>query len=167
LDEFTADNAEAKQDRSSIARGHDLLVQITGGVLPNAPFTSIILGLLARSAQFIKCASGTSFLVTLSASEVDGLRRQISGCWNLQGLNPNQMRGMVVRLNIVVRPDRSVQSVTTIDQARKRSDPFFGLVAERAEIAVKTCGQLNLPPDKYDLWKEMIMSFRPEDAIRG
>ena len=31
LDEFTADNIESRQDRSSIARGPDLLVQITGG----------------------------------------------------------------------------------------------------------------------------------------
>src|SRR5687768_7286027 len=37
LDEFAASSTEDEQDRSSIARGHELLVQITGGVLPNAP----------------------------------------------------------------------------------------------------------------------------------
>src|SRR5688572_22147258 len=31
LDEIVADNVEAKEDRAAIARGHDLLVQITGG----------------------------------------------------------------------------------------------------------------------------------------
>ena len=54
LDEITADAVESKQDRSSIARGHDLLVHITGGVLPNPSVMSMILGLLARSAQVVK-----------------------------------------------------------------------------------------------------------------
>ncbi len=103
----------------------------------------------------------------LTANEVNGLRSQISGCWNLQGLDPGKVRGMNVTLNIVVRPDRTVESVTTIDQTRKASDPIFGLVAERAELAVKTCGPLKLPRDKYSLWREINMSFRPEDAIKG
>ena len=83
LDEFTADNVEAQQDRSSIARGHELLVQITGGVLPNAPFTSIILGLLARSAQFIKCASGTSFLPRMFAHSLYSAQPKLGACLEL------------------------------------------------------------------------------------
>src|SRR5688572_11432543 len=83
LDEFTADNIESKQDRSSVARGADLLVQITGGVLPNAPFTSIILGLLARSAQFIKCATGTSFLPRMFAHSLYSVQPKLGACLEL------------------------------------------------------------------------------------
>src|SRR5205823_5515647 len=53
----------------------EFLVHITGGCLPNPVFMSIILGLLVRSAQFVKCARGTSFLPRLFAHslyETDG-----------------------------------------------------------------------------------------------
>ena len=83
LDEVAASSAEAEQDRSSIARGHELLAQITGGVLPNAPFTSIILGLLARSAQFIKCASGTSFLPRMFAHSLYSAQPKLGACLEL------------------------------------------------------------------------------------
>jgi hypothetical protein len=83
LDQFTANNVEARQDRSSITRGPELLVQITGGVLPNAPSTSIILGLLARSAQFIKCASGTSFLPRMFAHSLYSAQPKLGACLEL------------------------------------------------------------------------------------
>ena len=83
LDEFTADNIESRQDRSSIARGPDLLVQITGGVLPNPVITSMILGLLARSAQFIKCATGTSFLPRMFAHSLYSAQPKLGACLEL------------------------------------------------------------------------------------
>jgi hypothetical protein len=83
LDEFTSDTIESQQDRSSIARGPDLLVQITGGLLPNAPITSIILGLLARSAQFIKCATGTSFLPRMFAHSLYSAHPKLGACLEL------------------------------------------------------------------------------------
>ena len=83
LDEFTANNIESQQDRHSIARGPDLLVQITGGLLPNAVITNIILGLLARSAQFIKCASSTSFLPRMFAHSLYSAQPKLGACLEL------------------------------------------------------------------------------------
>lgn len=80
LDEIVADGVETKQDRSSMVRGHDLLVQITGGVLPNGPVMSMILGLLARSAQFIKCASGTSYLLRMFAHSLYAMQPKLGAC---------------------------------------------------------------------------------------
>ncbi|EEF58797.1 acyl-CoA reductase [Pedosphaera parvula] len=75
LDEPCATNEELKAQRAAMVTGPELLVHITGGCLPNPVLTSIILGLLVRSAQFVKCASGTSFLPRLFAHslyEADG-----------------------------------------------------------------------------------------------
>lgn len=75
LDEFSATNADHAAGRFALCTGPELLVHITGGCLPNPVFTSIILGVLLRSAQFIKCARGTSFLPRLFAHslyEADG-----------------------------------------------------------------------------------------------
>ena len=83
LDEIVADSTEAKEDRGSIVRGHDLLVHITGGVLPNAPIMSIILGLLAQSAQFVKCASGTSFIPRMFAHSLYAVQPKLGACLEL------------------------------------------------------------------------------------
>jgi len=80
LDEVVADEIERKEDRSSIAHGPELLVHFTGGVLPNAPFMSIILGLLARSAQFVKCASGTAFLPRMFAHSLYSIQPKLGAC---------------------------------------------------------------------------------------
>ena len=74
---------------------------------------------------------------------------------------------MVVRLRIQVRPDRMVQEVSIQDDGRMAADPTFRAVAESARRAVDRCSPLQLPPDKYAVWREIEMSFYPEDAISG
>ena len=74
---------------------------------------------------------------------------------------------MVVQLRIQVRPDRTVYGVTIEDQARLNRDAKFRAVAESARRAVEACSPLHLPPDKYALWRDIILNFHPEDAITG
>jgi hypothetical protein len=80
LDEFAASEIERKQNRSSVARGPDLLVHITGGVLPNPTLTSMILGLLVRSAQLVKCARGTSFIPRMFAHSLYSAHPKLGAC---------------------------------------------------------------------------------------
>ena len=102
----------------------------------------------------------------LTFSEVDALRRQIGGCWTLP-VGADRIEGMVVRLRIQVRPDRTVQQVSIQDGARMAADPTFRAVAESARRAVDRCSPLQLPPGKYTIWRDIVMSFYPEDAISG
>lgn len=53
--------AEEAHQRMSMVSGPELLVHIASGGLPNPVFTSMMLGFLCRSAQFVKCASGSTF----------------------------------------------------------------------------------------------------------
>ena len=80
LDEPCATNEELKAQRAAIATGPEFLVHITGGCLPNPVFTSIILGLLVRSSQFVKCASGTSFLPRLFAHSLYDADAKLGAC---------------------------------------------------------------------------------------
>jgi hypothetical protein len=73
----------------------------------------------------------------------------------------------VVQLRIQVRPNRTVYGVTIEDQGRLNRDTKFRAVAESARRAVEGCSPLSLPPDKYALWRDIIMNFYPEDAISG
>jgi hypothetical protein len=102
----------------------------------------------------------------LSIGEVDALRRQIGRCWTLP-VGIDGVEDMVVQLRIQLRPDRTVQMVTIHDQGRLSRDARFRAVAESARRAVDKCSPLNLPPDKYAVWREIDMKFYPEDAISG
>ncbi len=80
LDQLAANEDETRADRVSLAHGPELLVHVTAGRLPNPPLMSLILGLLARSAQFMKCASGTSLLPRLFAHSLREIEAKLAAC---------------------------------------------------------------------------------------
>jgi hypothetical protein len=77
LDRFSTDRAS---NTAALARGPELLVHITAGNIPNPALFSIVLGLLARSAQFVKCARGTSLLPRLFAHSIYEVEPKIASC---------------------------------------------------------------------------------------
>lgn len=78
LERPLATGSETDEGRRALAQGPELLVHITGGVLPNPAITSLMLGLLTRSAQFMKCARGTSLLPRLFAHSLRELAPKIA-----------------------------------------------------------------------------------------
>jgi hypothetical protein len=67
LDDFGAGSAEHRTGRTSLAVGPELLVHLTAGNLPNPALFSMILGLITRSAQIVKCPRDASLLPRLFA----------------------------------------------------------------------------------------------------
>ena len=80
LDKFMASLAEETAGRAALARGPELLAHIAAGNIPNPTLTSIVLGMLTRSAQFVKCARGASFLPRLFAHSIYDADKKIGGC---------------------------------------------------------------------------------------
>ena len=80
LDTIAATPAEQKRNRASLAVGPELIAHITGGSIPNPALTSIVLGLLTRSAQFVKCASGTSFFPRMFAHSIYDADPKLGAC---------------------------------------------------------------------------------------
>lgn len=80
LDQIVSSEAEFHGTRGSTAIGPELLVHITGGVLPNPTLLSIVLGLLVRSAQFVKCASGSSFFPRLFGHSLYLRESKLASC---------------------------------------------------------------------------------------
>ena len=62
LDDFFAGADESDPRRTALARGPELLAHVAPGNLPVPVLMEMVLGLLARSAQFVKCASRAAFL---------------------------------------------------------------------------------------------------------
>ncbi len=83
LDHPVSSDAETRTGRKGFVVGPELVTHVTGGVLPNPVITSMILGFLVRSAQFIKCARGTSFLPRLFAHSVYETDPKLGACLEL------------------------------------------------------------------------------------
>lgn len=64
-------------------RGPELLAHVAAGNLPNPALMSLTLGLLTRSAQFMKCASGAAFLPRLFAHSLYEADRKLGACLEL------------------------------------------------------------------------------------
>jgi len=60
--------------------GPEFLVHIAAGNIPNPVLMSIVLGLLTRSAQFVKCASGAAFLPRLFAHSLYDADPKLGTC---------------------------------------------------------------------------------------
>jgi len=63
-----------------MAVGPEFLVHITAGNIPSPTFMSITLGLLTRSAQFVKCATGASLLPRLFAHSIYQNDAKLGAC---------------------------------------------------------------------------------------
>ena len=83
LDDFGAGSAEHRTGRTSLAVGPELLVHLTAGNLPNPALFSIILGLITRSAQIVKCPRDASLLPRLFAHSLAATESKIGACLEL------------------------------------------------------------------------------------
>lgn len=80
LDRMTASSAEQFTQRRSMVHGPELIGHITAGNLPVSAIMSILQGLLVRSAQFVKCASGASHAVRLFAHSLYEIEPKLGAC---------------------------------------------------------------------------------------
>ena len=80
LDDFHAAEHERGSNRVALARGPELLAHIAPGNIPNAVVLNMVLGLLTRAAQFVKCASGQAFLPRLFAHSLYEADAKLGAC---------------------------------------------------------------------------------------
>ncbi|MDW8309532.1 MAG: acyl-CoA reductase [Verrucomicrobiales bacterium] len=80
LDQCVSEATPGELRRARIATGPELLVHITAGNLPAPALMSMVLGLLTRSAQFVKCAQGASLLPRLFAHSIYRADAKVGAC---------------------------------------------------------------------------------------
>jgi hypothetical protein len=123
LDEFCIDG-KPNSSRLAMATGPELLVHITAGNIPNPALTGIVFGLLARSAQFVKCASGASFLPRLFAHSIYDVDSKLGACLEIA-----EWRGGSADLENVLFAEADCVTATGSDET---------LAAIRSRLPVKT-----------------------------
>ncbi len=128
LDNPTAGSAEQKAQRAAIATGPELLAHVTAGRIPNPAFTSIVLGLLTRSAQFVKCPTGGSFLPRLFAHSIYDADPKLGACLEIA-----EWRGGTAHLETTLFQQVDCVTATGSDEAlaaiRRHVPPKIRLLA--------------------------------------
>lgn len=102
----------------------------------------------------------------LTMSEEDALKRQLEKCWNVP-IGAKDVENMAVDIYMVINRDGTLQSARIVDTGRYNSDTFYRALADSAMRAVRSplCSPFDLPPDKYDTWKETSITFNPTDMF--
>jgi hypothetical protein len=132
LDRFVACGGDAPvagvsgsgSNRAALAVGPELLVHIAAGNLPNPALMSIVLGLLTRSAQFVKCAHAAAFLPRLFAHSIYDADAKLGACLEIA-----EWRGGNVELEAALFAESDCVTATGSDET---------LAAIRARLPVKT-----------------------------
>lgn len=104
-------------------------------------------------------------------TEIDAMRvairRQIEPCWS-PPIGAREAEELSVKILVYVERTGQVRKAEVIDAGRMALNPFFEAAADSARRAVLNdrCNPLkDLPPDKYDLWRELELTFNPKDAL--
>ena len=124
LDALTATTVEQKQNRAAIVTAPEFQVHIAAGNIPNPALTSIVFGLLTRSAQFVKCASGATFLPRLFAHSIYDADPKLGACLEIA-----EWRGGNVELEYALFAEADCLTATGSDET---------LAAIRSRLPVKT-----------------------------
>lgn len=102
----------------------------------------------------------------MTMSEEDALRAQLEKCWNVP-FGAKDAENMAVEIFMVINPDRTLREAKVVNIMRYSSDSFYRAAADSALRAVRSslCSPFNLPPDKYDTWKTVTVTFNPRDMF--
>ena len=102
--------------------------------------------------------------LSMSVNEIDALRSRIAQCWSPPpgGLGAE---AFVVKVRLKLNEDGTLVGYPTV--ANHGSSPFFQAAADSAVRAVYQCQPYALPPEKYALWRDIILNFDPSDMYRS
>ncbi|MGZ9106929.1 MAG: protein TolA, partial [Rhodoplanes sp.] len=106
--------------------------------------------------------SGTA--ATLTQNEIDALRAQIQACWNPPA-GALEAKELIVRIRLQLRQDGALSADPIL--LNRGGHPIFQIAAESALRAIKRCQPYKLPLAKYDVWKDVEVTFDPRDMFRG
>ena len=98
-----------------------------------------------------------------TATLESAIRQMVEACWNVP-TGAKDAQDLLVRLRIQLRPDGSLARPPEFLDRGRMSDPFYRAAAESAARAVRQCAPFNLPPDQYELWRDLTFNFDPKES---
>ena len=114
-------------------------------------------------------APKSAFVARLTISDVDYLRRQIERCWTVPA-GARDAENLVVKIRIALNLDGSLGGQPQIVDQERMNRPgqeFFRVAAESALRAVLQCAPYKMPREKYDRWRDIVLTFNPKTMLDG
>ena len=98
----------------------------------------------------------------LSTSEIDLVKQQIEGCWNIPA-GARDAENLRPQFRVWMNADGTVRTAQLLNPDPGNS--FFQAAADSANRALLNprCQPLKLPPDKYEQWQTFTITFDPKD----
>lgn len=98
----------------------------------------------------------------------DALLTQMRQCWNVPVGAPHPEK-LIVQIRVFLSPDGSLAEPPQLEPATRAAiagDPYMRTAAESALRAANICAPYKrLPPDRYDTWREIVMTFDPSKMV--
>lgn len=118
----------------------------------------------ASASQSERPRLGAGAQTGLSANEIDALRARMAACWRapIDAANPDRL---VVRVRFTLRRDGSLESGPDLLTAINRADRAMVVAGENAVRAVRSCAPYDLPPERFDQWREITFTFDPRQML--
>jgi colicin import membrane protein len=101
---------------------------------------------------------------TLTQTEIDALRAQIQQCWNPPA-GAAEAKELIVTVRLLLKQDGTLSGEPIL--LNRSGAPYFQVAAESALRAIRRCQPYRLPIAKYDVWKDVEVTFDPRDMFRG
>ena len=152
LDILSATTGEQKSKRAAVANGPELLAHIAAGNIPNPTLMSIVLGLLLRSAQFVKCASGTSLLPRLFAHSLYEAEPKLGACLEIA-----EWRGGDANLEAAMFAEADCVTATGTDET-------LAAIRQRLPMNVRFLGYGHRVSFGY-IAKEVLSGFNAKEIV--
>ncbi len=103
----------------------------------------------------------------LSASELAVLAQIIKACvqsrWNVQAGGEATV-DTLVKLRLRFNPDGTLAGEPVV--MNSQNTPMFVVLSEGAKRAAQACQPYSLPPEKYEVWKDIVLNFSLRDMVR-
>lgn len=146
-------------------RGPEFQVHIGAGNIPNPAMTSILFGLLTRSAQFLKCASGSSFMPRLFAHSIYDADPKLGACLEIaewKGGNINLENILFAEADCVTATgsDETLDEIRLHLPARKRFLGYghqvsFGFIASEVLFGSHVAKIVSAAADDVVAWNQL------------
>ena len=107
----------------------------------------------------------TGNALTLSQNELDALRARLAQCWNPPA-GVVEAKNLNVEVQMMLRQDGSLSAEPKV--LNRSAHPLFQIAAESALRAIRTCAPFDfLPVAKFEIWKDIDITFNPESMFRS
>ena len=104
----------------------------------------------------------------LTISEIDAIKRQIERCWLVPAaIGAKDVQEMSVQVRLKLNPDGTLRESRIVDRFRMETNATYKAVAESALRAIRNprCSRFNLPLQKFNVWKDMVLRFNPSEMV--